>query len=418
MQALRPVKQTGRADNALSLDWTPSGAVGHAQRKLRVAMLGLRGIPANYGGVERAVEELGARLAMAGHDVTVFCMKARYGARPATHRGVRLRYLAGLEGKHLEMLSHAALGSIVAGLGRFDIIHFHASGPSLFAWLPRLVGKPVVCTLHGQDWRAPKWGRFARAALTAGEWAACHLPTRTIAVSESQRRYLREFYAIDPDYVPNGVDQATPVPLAAEGERFGLAPQEYLISVGRLTPGKNIHQLIEAFRGVRTAKKLVIVGGDANAGEYAKSLKSLAAGDGRVIFTGLLPGRSVSELLSNAYLFAFPTAHEGMPVALLEALAHGVPVIVSDIPPNLEVIANGTAACGLSFQTGSVVRLAERLQHALDNPAELAPLRTEGPLLVEKRYNWASVTELTLRLYREAAGWPAVAPSSSGAMAT
>src|SRR5690242_18914209 len=131
----------------------------------RIAMVGLRGVPANYGGIERAVEELGTRLVQAGHHVSVFCMGARYDERPATFRGMCLRYLPTLPGKHLEMLVHAALGSVSAMFDEFDIVHFHACGPALFACLPRLVGKAVVCTLHGQDWRAPKWSRYARTAL-------------------------------------------------------------------------------------------------------------------------------------------------------------------------------------------------------------------------------------------------------------
>jgi glycosyltransferase involved in cell wall biosynthesis len=362
-------------------------------------MVGVRGLPANYSGIERAVEELSKRLVGSGHHVSVFCMQGRYAERPASYEGIRLHYLPTLKGKHLEMLCHAALGNFLAGFGAFDVVHIHACGPSLFAWLPLLAGKAVVCTLHGQDWRAPKWGGPARALLKAGEWAACRLPTKTTVVSQSHRRFLQEKYTADPSYIPNGVGHVMTRPLERAGEMFGLKAGEYLIFVGRLTPGKNVHHLLQAFRLVETSKKLVIVGGDANASGYVDLLRSMAAGDERVVLTGALHGQLLAEIFSNAYLFVFPTEHEGMPIALLEALAYGVPTLVSDIPENLEVILEGSASYGLTFQMGSVAHLAQRLHHALAHPDKLQPLRDRGPSLVARRYTWDLAAERTLGVY-------------------
>jgi glycosyltransferase involved in cell wall biosynthesis len=316
---------------------------------------------------------------------------------------MHLRYLPAVRGKHLEMLAHAALGSSIAACSTgLDIVHVHACGPALFAWLPRLTGKAVVCTLHGQDWRAPKWSYFARAGLKAGERAACALATKTIVVSETYREHLRREYGADPVHIPNGVSLTKPLPLAAARVQFGLETNEYLVSVGRLTPGKNTHQLIEAFRSLPTSKRLVIVGGDANTGDYVAHLKSLAGSDGRIIFTGPLSGDLLTEVFSNAYMFVFPTEHEGMPVALLEALAYGVPALVSDIAPNLEVIRSGAGTCGLTFRTGSVVDLASAIARALDSPEEIARFRADGPALVERRYDWGSIAGRTLQVYLEA----------------
>jgi glycosyltransferase involved in cell wall biosynthesis len=371
-------------------------------RSLRIAMVGVRGVPACYGGIERAVEELGKCLVRSGHEVSVFCMAGRYAEQPASYEGMRLHYLPTLRGKHREMLFHAALGNFLAGLGAFDVVHVHACGPSLLAWLPRLAGKAVVCTLHGQDWRAPKWGRLARAALKTGEWVACRLATRTTVVSQIHRRFLAERYATDSICIPNGVSRVTPTPLGRAGESFGLEAGEYLAFVGRLTPGKNVHHLLQAFRSVETTKKLVIVGGDASGGGYMDRVRSMAAWDKRVILTGTLLGQPLAEIFSNAYLFVFPTEHEGMPVALLEALAYGVPTLASDIPENLEVIANEGASCGLTFQAGSVAHLAERLRHALANPDKLTLLREHGRSLVARRYTWESAAKRMLEVYLEA----------------
>jgi glycosyltransferase involved in cell wall biosynthesis len=370
-----------------------------SRRTLRIAMVGSRGVPATYSGVERSVEELGKRLVRAGHDVTVFCMVGRYDKRIAQYEGMKLQYLPSFPGKHTEMLTHAAISSVAACFGRFDVIHYHACGPSLFAWLPRLVGRATLCTLHGQDWRAPKWSSFASLALKGGEWSACHLASRATCVSRTYQMDLQGRHGVAVNCVPNGVGPISPLPLVAARERFNLSPQEYVIFVGRLTPGKNIHHLLEAYRSVSTEKKLVIVGGGSHTSGYVDQLHRLAGVDKRVILTGPLHGPLLAELWSNAYLFCFPTAHEGMPVALLEALAYGVPPLVSNIPENLEVISDGQGVCGLTFPMGSVLHLADQLRFAINNPDAIARFRVAGPALVADRYSWDWAAERIAAIY-------------------
>ena len=379
--------------------------LGHRQKAimrhpLRIAMVGLRGVPANYGGIERAVEEIGKRLVDVGHEVEVFCMSSHYASRPARWHGMRLRFLPSVRGKHLEMLAHAALGSAIAASEHFDVVHIHACGPALFALLPRLGGKPVVCTLHGQDWRAPKWGRSARASLKFGEAAACRWATRTTAVSRTYAQYLHDKYGVQVSYIPNGVDQLELRPLNRARSLFGLEPREYVVFVGRLTPGKNVHQLIEAFAAVDTKKKLVIVGGESNANGYTDFLRTLAARDPRVVLTGPLEGELLSEIFNNAFLFAFPTEHEGMPVALLEAMAYGVPTLVSDIPENIEVIEDGRSRCALTCEVGSVDALAAGLREALSAPEQLRELADRAHRLVGQ-FTWERTAALMLDVYDE-----------------
>jgi glycosyltransferase involved in cell wall biosynthesis len=300
------------------------------------------------------------------------------------------------------MLIHAGLGALVASLRGFDVVHIHACGPALFAWLPHLAGKAVICTLHGQDWRAPKWGKLAKTGLKLGEWAACRLPTRTAVVSRTYAAYLRETYGIEAACIPNGVAPVRYRPMERAGTAFGLMPKEYVVFVGRLTPGKNVHHLIEAFRTVETSKKLVIVGGEAQASNYVDRLRALAAGDERVVFTGPLHGDLLAEVFANACLFAFPTEHEGMPVALLEALAYGLPALVSDIPENLEVIEDGHGRCGFTFPMGSVPELAFALSKALAQPDLQEGFGRRGRELATRRYSWDRAAERTEALYYEA----------------
>ena len=357
----------------------------NTRRRLRIAMVGSRGVPAGYSGIERAIEEIGSRLVTQGHEVTVFCMARRYDTHPALYRGIKLRHLPSVTGKHSEMLVHAALSTLVGTFGKFDVIHFHACGPSLFVGIPRLFGKATLATLHGQDWRASKWGRLTSLGLRLGEWSACYLASKATCVSMASRDDLKQRLGCDIECVPNGVLPVSRRPMDGAAARFGLVPGGYVTFVGRLTKNKNVHHLIEAFRGIGTSKKLVIVGGDTADPAYVHYLRSLAAGDDRIIFTGLVIGETLAELCSNAGLFCLPTAHEGMSVALLEALAYGVPVLVSDIPANLEVIEGTGERCGLVFEVGSVQCLREKLSAALASPASLEPFRLRGPSLVAAR---------------------------------
>ena len=329
-------------------------------------MVGLRGVPSSYSGIERMVEELGKRLVEADHEVTIFCMRGRYKERPPAYGGMTLRYLPSLPGKHLEMLSHAAISTLAATFGTFDIVHFHACGPSLFAGVPRLLGKLTVVTLHGPDWKHTKWNRVASAVLRLGEWSACRLANRTISVSMAQRRNLKLRLGAEVDYIANAVPQLQYRPSNDAKAEYGLSSQNYIIFVGRLTSIKNVHHLVEAFRGLETDKKLVLVGGHSSDAAYADHIRMLAEADPRIIFTGEIFEKEIlATLYSNAYLFCLPSASEGQSVALLEAMSYGTPVLVSDIDANLEVITGKEGICGLTFPVGSAEKLRVRLHDAL-----------------------------------------------------
>jgi glycosyltransferase involved in cell wall biosynthesis len=302
------------------------------------------------------------------------------------------------------MLFHAALSSMIATFGKFDIVHYHASGPSLFAWLPRLAGKPSVSTLHGVDWRSRKWGRLAKGVLRVGEWSACWLASGATCVSLTSQRDLRTRLGANVRYVPNGVARPRRQALGEVGERWALTPGEYVLFVGRLTAVKNIDRLIEAFRGLDTNRKLVIAGGDASDPEHVAALHRAAAGDPRVVFTGAVFDATLAALYSNAALFCLPSASEGMSVALLEAMAYRLPVLVSAIPANLEVIKDGDTHCGLTFTPGSVVELQTALAGALGGPEMLADLAEGGRIIAETRYSWDGAAESMIHVYRELVG--------------
>ncbi|OFW61969.1 MAG: hypothetical protein A2133_07195, partial [Actinobacteria bacterium RBG_16_64_13] len=302
---------------------------------MKIAMIGQKGVPATHGGVERHVEELGARLVELGHEVTVFTRPNYTDPSARELRGMRLASLPTIRTKHLDAIVHSVIASFACWRGGYDVVHYHAAGPCLASPLSRLRGRAVVATIHGQDWRRQKWGFVASTTLRLAEWMALRVPHATISVSESLARSYREKTGRDVKYVPNGVKIDAGDDIAVLDE-FGLLDGHYLLFAGRLVPEKGAHYLIAAHSLGKTALPLVIAGDSSNTNDYVASLREKATTD--VVFTGYQYGARLAALFRHAALFVLPSDLEGLPIVLLEALAYGVPVLASDIPPNVEVL--------------------------------------------------------------------------------
>lgn len=373
-------------------------ANGRSDRPLRVAMIGLRGIPATYGGVERAVEELAAHLAERGHDVTVYARTA-YSARDVNEfRNVSIKRLPQINTKHLEAASHTFLAMLHALVrGRFDVIHLHATGPGAMAPVARLAGVPVVVTIQGLDWRREKWGKGARKVLQLASQLAAKSPDRAIVVSRELERYYRDELGAMTSYIPNGVNSEQP---PAELTMLDLEPDSYVLFLGRLVPEKHVHTLIRAYRHVPGSMPLVIAGPGTHSPEYVTEITRLAAEDDRVRVLGPQYGAEKAWLLHNARVFVQPSSIEGLPIALLEALSAGCFPLVSSIPENLEPVTVNGERLGVSFPVGDEVALADALQTAVEHPARAAAserLRDH----VMREYDWASIAGRTEAIYRD-----------------
>jgi glycosyltransferase involved in cell wall biosynthesis len=364
-------------------------------QRLRVAMLGTRGMPTTYGGVERAVEEISIRLASRGHDVTVYCRTPYCTTRESTWRGVKLRYLPAIDAKHLEAVSHTALAACDALVRKYDIVHYHATGPSLFAPISRLSRAAVLATVQGLDYRREKWGAGARLALKAGAWSAAHVPHRTIVVSQELRRFFSDEFGVDATYIPNGVTVANEPPPPPP---FGLEPDGYLLSLARLVPEKATDTLIRAFREVRTEMPLVIAGPSSHSDDYVRSLQALARADARVQLVGPVYGREKDGLLANARAFCQPSVLEGLPIALLEAMAWSRCPIVSDLPEHLEVVGDDA---GLVFPTRDEVGLRDAIQLAVDQGERAEAVGRAARARVAARYSWENIVDAHERVYAE-----------------
>ena len=268
-------------------------------------------------------------------------------------------------------------------------------------WLAKILNPrtPIVATFHSQCYRHKKWGSFATVSLKLGEASCCLMSDHLIVISRNLKKIVLKKYRISGEYIPNGVPEYKKIELKNAG-KWGIKENDFFLSVGRLVESKGVHYLIEAFNRLKTDKKLVIAGDELHPDGYEKMLRKMAAKNPNIIFTGNLDGnsRELAELFSNAYLFVQPSEIEGLSIALLEAMSYETATLVSDIPENLEAIANA----GFSFENRNVDDLTEQLKMLLDNPKEVYEKAKEGKERVSKCYSWDVISKGVLDVYKKA----------------
>jgi glycosyltransferase involved in cell wall biosynthesis len=366
---------------------------------MRIAFIGLKGLPGTFSGIETHVHELGTRLVRRGHHVVAY-VRPQYTPRHITNDGgIRLLHLPTIASKHLDATVHSFLAALDSTTKEFDIVHFHTIGPSCFAPLSRLSGAKVVTTIHRVDYLSEKWGWFARTCLKTAEQVSLRVPHATIVVAPFlQEHYQRQGHRVE--HITNGVT----IPRDGIGSKqireMGLEPHRYLLFLGRLTPEKRPDWAIRAFQRIGdTQIRLVIAGGSSATDEYVHELKALAAPSGdKIIFTGPVYDSLKDELFANARAFILPSALEGLPITLLEAMSHGTPCIASDIPPHRGIIRdgeNGFLHCAADFD-----HLCERLAFIITEPIAHASVGAAAKTTVLEEYNWEQVVDQTERLYR------------------
>lgn len=369
---------------------------------LRIAYLGHKSIPSRQGGVEIVVEELAVRMAEYGCKVTVYNRSSHHvggkefdNSKLKTYKGIRMKYVPTIDKKGLAAMSSSFFAAIAAAFGRYDVVHFHAEGPCVMLWLPKLFGKRCVATIHGLDHKRAKWGKFASSYIMLGEKCAVKFADEIIVLSEDMQKYFMDTYNRKTMFIPNGVNK--PVIRKAEiiKREFGLDKDDYILYLGRLVPEKGLRYLIDAFKNVKTNKKLVIAGGSSDTDNFAEELRKLSISDGRIIFTGFVQGDLLDELYSNAYIYVLPSDLEGMPLSLLEAMSYGNCCVVSDIPECTGVVEDK----GVIFRKSDAEDLSNKLQELCLDDDMVQKYRTDAANFICSKYKWDTVARKTFELY-------------------
>ncbi|MCM1028228.1 MAG: glycosyltransferase family 4 protein [Alloprevotella sp.] len=369
---------------------------------MKIAVTGTRGIPDIQGGVETHCQELYPLLVSRGVDVTLFRRK-HYSEAVSSSRGlkmwkgIRLSDLYAPHKKSLEAIVHTALAICKARLCGVRIVHIHSIGPAIMTPLARLLGMKVVMTHHGPDYERDKWGALASYMLRLGERMGARWANKVIAISPHIAKIIKDRHGVEPVIIPNGVPSPI-VPYNADQiiSQWGLSSRMYVVALGRFVPEKRFTLLIDAFtqlcdvEAIPQEFKLVIAGDADHPDHYSEELKAMARKyNDRVILTGFIKGEKLQALMASAALFAMPSSHEGLPIALLEAMSYGLDVAVSDIE-----------ACRLPelepsdfFTLDSIQELKEILIKKINRPYK--PRR-----YFLDRYRWPSIADATLAVYK------------------
>ena len=374
------------------------------KKSLKIAMIGHKRIPSREGGVEIVVDELSTRYVKLGHRVDAYnrCGTHVSGkkfdeARGKSYKGVRLIQIPTFKNSTLNAPVYSVLATFRALFGRYDVIHYHAEGPCMMLWLPKLFGKHVVATIHGLDWQRSKWEGLAVRVLKFGEKMAAKYADDVIVLSKNVQEYFRENYGRETVFIPNGVNRPTLRKADMIRSQYGLEKDSYILFLARIVPEKGLHYLIEAYQQVETDKRLVIAGGVSHSREYMEQIHAMAAKDSRILMTDFVQGQVLEELCSNAYLFVLPSDVEGMAVSLLEAMSYGNCCLVSDIKENTEVVETHA----VTFRKGDISDLREKLKELLSDAEQVAKIKSESADFICGKYHWDSVVEETMSIYRK-----------------
>jgi len=359
---------------------------------MRIALIGQKGIPATYGGIENYIEEISTRLAKMGHQVFVYC-RPHYTNLEGMYNGVMLKKIYSVNTKHLDALSHTFLSSLHCLFCDFDIVNYQALGPSSLSFIPRMFGNAkVVVTIHSLDHRRAKWSGLAKSMLKMAEYPSICLPHRVTTVSNRLKEYFESKFGREVTTVPTGVES----PVFREPNKirnYGLEKDKFILFLGRLVPEKGCHYLIDAFEKLDTKMKLFIAGRGFFSDEYVRELHSHQSEN--IIFGGYVQKDVSEELFSNAFLYVLPSEIEGKAQTLMQALSYGKACLISDIPENTEV----TGDWGYAFKNKDSEDLRNKLEYLLKHKRLVKKDERQRREYAESSFSWDRAAQTLSEVY-------------------
>jgi len=366
-------------------------------KKIRIAMIGLKGVPAKWGGHEIYAEEAGKRLVKKGHEVTAFCYdNYNKDYKENEYEGIKIRRVYAGPYRPIEGLV-GGLSSTSKFLGhRYHVAHLHGYGSFYYIPLLKKMGIKTLITAHMYDsaWNNPKWGKVARATIKQAFKIGVTYADYVSTVASYIQQIIQKRYGISSEVMYSGTNTPiirTPQIIAA---KYGLMGNDYILFLGRLDRIKRVDLLIKAYQMLGGCnRKLVIAGGVADTTGYEKELYSLSDGDPNIIFTGFVHGEIKDELLTNASFIVSPSINEGLPITVIEAAKYRKACLASDIPGHREVIAYQDGEL-LFFHVDDIYDFNRKLQRLSKmDQGELDIIGTHLNDIVTRKFNWDATAD-------------------------
>ena len=365
------------------------------KKALNIALLGTRGIPANYGGFETFAEELSTRLVERGHRITVYGRSHFVDPQLRSYRGVAIRPLSSVQTKYLETVTHTSLSVLIALFKPYDVVLICNAANAFLCWIPKIVGQKVVLNVDGIERLRKKWNRLGRAYYRMSEFLSTILPDRVVTDARSVQQYYLKEYGFRSPFIPYGAS-VQKCESREELKTHGLSPGKYVLYVSRLEPENNAHLVIQSYIESKADYPLVIVGDAPYAQDYIRELKRLAEGR-NVLFPGAIYGVGYRELLSYCLCYIHATEVGGTHPALIEAMGAGCLVLVNETAENREVVGEA----GFLYPFNEVGPLAQLIRRVSSRPEDYGPYRVQAQQRVRDLYNWETVVTQYEAMFHE-----------------
>lgn len=367
-------------------------------------MVGTKGIPAKWGGIEKYIEEISSRLVIRGHSVTVFGSKWFTKSYPhSKYRGIIIQRIPTLHLQASDALTNAFFATVRIVLGKYDIVHFHGFASFLYMPIIKLFGKKTVVTVHAMEsnWQNEKYGFFGKNIIKKAFRCGIRHADRITTVADHLSDKIFELNLIRPKVLSSGIDNPVHLDPYIINQKYGLKGHDYLLFLGRIDPIKRVDWLLDIVPMLNNDLFLVIAGGaqDSDTQFYYKTMKDIVSSKSskKVIFTGPVWGDEKAELLGNCLLFLAPSRDEGLPITVLEASSYGRCTLASDIPAHRSVIEEGVT--GFLFPRDEKKSMISKVLKLISEREILIKLGLEAKESCQSRFNWERTVDDLINVY-------------------
>lgn len=358
--------------------------------KKKISIIGIRGIPARYGGFETLVENLAPFLVREGYKVIVYGRKKFVPKKLKWYKGVKIVMTPSLPTKHFDTISHTI----------FSIPHIIFTRPKvlfvlnliniIFCLPLRLLGIKIIVNVDGLEWERKKWGFFGKKAYQISAYLATKFANEIVTDAKVIKNYYEKKYKKNSTFIPYGFEIQKPIGLESV-ENLNLQVGDYFFWLGRLEPENNPEMVIEAFKMANTQKKLLLLGDNPYKKKYVKKLKNLA--NEKIIMPGAIYGEGYSQLLHNSYCFIHSSEVGGTHPALVEAMGAGKPVLLLKNQQNYEVAGD------FAIYFNNKQELKNLIEWSDENPQKLLDIGKNLKKRAEENYSWKFVLSEYKKLF-------------------